>query len=114
MGLSFLLNDSHFGNIEKALKTQQCLYTPQDYINVMRNCRKKNPLIVKTMENTDFNSSAALEQMIVNIMKIIEGHKINWLQVRDRQDRKTKERFLSTIPNLANFDQKASQYQHPS
>lgn len=43
-GHSFLPNDRNFSDIESALKHQQRLYTPQDYINVMRTCKKKKSI----------------------------------------------------------------------
>lgn len=44
-GQSLLPNDSHFGNVESALKTQQRLYTTQEHINIMKTCRRKNKFI---------------------------------------------------------------------
>lgn len=43
-GHSFLPNDSDFSDIECKLKSYQRLYTPNDYIEIMKNCRKKSPL----------------------------------------------------------------------
>ncbi|XP_050518375.1 uncharacterized protein LOC126892750 isoform X1 [Diabrotica virgifera virgifera] len=40
-GHSFLPNDTDFGDIECALKFQQRMYSPVDYMNVMSSCRKK-------------------------------------------------------------------------
>lgn len=82
-GHSFLPNDSDFGDIEKALKYQQRLYTPQDYINVMKIARKKNPFIIHKMTKEDFISSEVLEKNIVNRKKDTIGGKINWLNVRE-------------------------------
>lgn len=42
-GHSFLPNDSYFGDIESALKHHERLYTPEDYMQIMRTCRKKTP-----------------------------------------------------------------------
>ena len=41
-GHSFLPNDSDFAQIESALKNQQILYLPSEYMKVMKQCRKKN------------------------------------------------------------------------
>ncbi|KAF2886099.1 hypothetical protein ILUMI_20074 [Ignelater luminosus] len=41
-GHSFLPNDSDFGNVESALKIQQKLFSPEDYIKIMKNCREKS------------------------------------------------------------------------
>lgn len=81
-GHSFLPNDRNFSDIESALKHQQRLYTPEDYINVMRTCKKKNPLIVTQMNDEDFVSSEMLEKKTTNRKVSISGDKINWLQAR--------------------------------
>ncbi|KAL4083711.1 hypothetical protein QTP88_029027 [Uroleucon formosanum] len=81
-GHSFLPNDRNFSDIESALKHQQRLYTPQDYINVMRTCKKKNPLMVIQMNDEDFVSSEMLEKKSTNRKVSVSGDKINWLQVR--------------------------------
>lgn len=41
-GHTFIPNDTDFGRIESVLKLQQKLYTPEDYIRVMKECKKKN------------------------------------------------------------------------
>lgn len=81
-GHSFLPNDRNFSDIESALKHQQRLYTPQDYINVMRTCKKKNPLMVIQMNDEDFVSSEMLEKKTTNRKVSVSGDKINWLQAR--------------------------------
>ncbi|CAG9773432.1 unnamed protein product [Ceutorhynchus assimilis] len=66
---SFLPNDYDFVDIEKALKYQQRLYTPRDYINVMKSSRAKNSFIIHKMCKEDFISSEVLEKSIVNRKK---------------------------------------------
>ncbi|CAB3240031.1 unnamed protein product [Arctia plantaginis] len=41
-GHTYLPNDSEFGDVECALKSQIRLYTAEDYISVMQNCHRKN------------------------------------------------------------------------
>lgn len=53
-GHSFLPNDDDFGDIECALKLQQRLYSPFDYIEIMKKCRTKNKLVLTKMEKVDF------------------------------------------------------------
>lgn len=48
-GHSFLPNDSDFSDISKAQKKQQYLYTPQEWMDLIRNCRKRKPFIVTDM-----------------------------------------------------------------
>ena len=82
-GHSFLPNDTDFGDIECALKLQQRLYSPDDYINIMEACRKKNPLIVHKMHKEDFFGTVGLEKCIVNRKADIDNKKINWLHIRE-------------------------------
>lgn len=61
-GHSFLPNDSDFAKIECSLKRQDRVYTPNDYIRIMKNCKRNNPLKVHIMKTTDFLSTATLEK----------------------------------------------------
>lgn len=81
-GHSFLPNDSDFSDIESALKHQQRMYLPSDYINVMKNCRKKQPLVVTEMSSKDFFGIANVEKNITNRKISVSGEKINWLTIR--------------------------------
>ncbi|CAG9771476.1 unnamed protein product [Ceutorhynchus assimilis] len=89
-GHSFLPNDSDFGDIESALKHQQQLYLPADYINVMKLCRKKNPLIVTEMSSKDFLGVTKVEKNITNRKISVDGEKINWLNIRSIKIEKNK------------------------
>lgn len=89
-GHSFLPNDSDFGDIECALKLQQRLYTVDDYVNVMKVCRKKNALVVHRMEKEEFFGTQILEKQITNRKVDTENRKINWLQTRELEIRKDK------------------------
>lgn len=82
-GHSFLPNDTDFGRIECALKHQQRLYTPEDYIQTMKNCRKVKPMIVHRLTKEDFLSSRNLETKITNRKKAEDGCKINWLETKE-------------------------------
>lgn len=81
-GHSFLPNDRNFSDIESALKHQQRIYTPDDYIHIMMTCKKKNPLKVIKMNKEDFVSSENLEKKITNRKVSVSGDKINWLATR--------------------------------
>lgn len=82
-GHSFLPNDSDFANIESALKHHQRIYVPEDYIQVMKNCRRKNRFIVTTMEPDDFWGTSELEKKICNRKTDVHKNKISWLAARE-------------------------------
>ena len=88
-GHSYLENDSHFGDVESALKYQQYLYTLEDYIHVMETCRKKKEkFCVSVMDKEDFKGTSKIEDGITNRKKDLDGQKVNWLKVREiRLDR---------------------------
>ncbi|CAG4943566.1 unnamed protein product [Parnassius apollo] len=69
-GHSYLENDSEFSDIEPALKIQTRLYTPQDYIDVMTSCHKRNKLTATKMECLDFVVISKMMKTIVNRKKI--------------------------------------------
>lgn len=81
-GYSFLPNDSDFGDIECALKYQQRLYNPEDYISVMEKCRKKNPLIVHRINRVDFIGISGMEYVITNPKKNVNKSPVSWLMTR--------------------------------
>ncbi|CAG9761200.1 unnamed protein product [Ceutorhynchus assimilis] len=81
-GHSFLPNDTDFSDIESALKRQQRLYTPKEYIEVMRSCRRKTPLVVTQMQTEDFLGVMNVEKKITNRKITDDKEKINWLKIR--------------------------------
>lgn len=54
----------------------------QDYVNIMKTCRRKNPLIVTEMSKEHFYSIANLEKEITNRKTDTLKNKISWLQTR--------------------------------
>nr|CAH7753316.1 unnamed protein product [Callosobruchus chinensis] len=65
-GHSFLPNDTDFGQIERALKNQVRLYTLDDFVSVIQNCKKHNKFVINLMEPDDFYSTGDLEKQITN------------------------------------------------
>lgn len=85
-GHSYLPNDSDFSDVECALKHQQRLYIPDDYIRVMEQCRKKNKFQVTRMSNSSsqfFTTSEIEKQLISNRKTDVNGEKISWLKSRE-------------------------------
>lgn len=82
-GHSFLPNDSDFSDVECALKHQQRLYLPDDYIRVMEECRTKKKFEVTRMKSTDFFTTAEIEKQINNRKTDINKQKVSWLRSRE-------------------------------
>lgn len=82
-GHSYLPNDRDFSHIETALKKYPRLYTPADYMQVIKDCKKKNPLAVNLMQKSDFLGTSKVEKMIINRKRGINKECINWLQTRE-------------------------------
>ncbi|CAH1634676.1 unnamed protein product [Spodoptera littoralis] len=82
-GHTFLPNDTDFSKIEYQLKFHERIYTAEDYINVMKSCRKKNPLKVYRMQMKDFVSTSKIEKKIVNRKTFISKEKVNWLKTKE-------------------------------
>lgn len=87
-GHTFLPNDTDFGKIESHLKNFQRLYTAEDYVNVIKTCTKKTPLVPIKMEKEDFVSTEKLEKNITNRKMFINKVKVNWLKTKHIQIRK--------------------------
>ncbi|CAH1967216.1 unnamed protein product [Acanthoscelides obtectus] len=79
----FSTNDSDFGDVECVLKRHTNMFSPEDYIRVMKSCRKKRPIEVVSIEKKDFVSTKKLEKVITNRKKSCEEEKINWLKIKE-------------------------------
>lgn len=65
------------------MKKYPRLYIPDDYVQVMKDCKKKNPLTVTVMAESDFVGTSKIEKMIINRKRGINKESINWLQTRE-------------------------------
>lgn len=81
-GHTFLPNDSDFGDVECYLKKQQYMFSPEDYKNLMKTCRKKNPFVVNDMLAEELFSTLEIEQKITNRKVNTNKEKVNWLKIR--------------------------------
>nr|CAD7408903.1 unnamed protein product [Timema cristinae] len=73
-------SDANFWDIEYALKLQQRMYSPEDCINIMLGCHKRNKLVVPTMNSGDFVGNTARKKSIVNQKKDILNNLVSWLK----------------------------------
>lgn len=79
VGHSYNSCDRCFATIEKQKKRTEDIFVPSQWMNVMRQAKKKNPkFIVSEMRKEDFVSSKPLEKLIVNRKKSITGDRISW------------------------------------
>lgn len=95
-GHSYNSCDRCFGMIEKKRKVSTEIYTPNHWIDLIRDTKKSSPQFhVTIMRENDFVSSMELQSVIVNRKKNIEGNKINWFEFRSLTYRKNEPYFLS-------------------
>ena len=80
-GHSYLPNDRDFGHIEQARKKTMQIYVPEDWENVVRQARRKNPFVVSKMTREDFVSLKTLKGAIVNRKVNTHGAKVEWLKI---------------------------------
>lgn len=81
-GHSFLPNDTDFSKIECELKHHERIYTVEEYMNIMKICKKKNPLQVIRMNKQHFLSTKHIEKKIVNRKICTNKNKVNWLKTK--------------------------------
>ena len=103
-GHTFLPNDSDFGEVECKIKKQNIIFSSEDYIQIMKDCRKKRLIVVYRMKKEDFVSTKKLEKEIVNRKKTCSGEAINWLHIREIKLIK-EERFSIFIKTVHKNDE---------
>lgn len=82
-GHSFLPNDTEFGEFENALKRKGNIYTDEQYMEVMKECRTKNQFIVNRMSPDNFFSVQYLESLITNRKVDTSKQKVSWLDAHE-------------------------------
>lgn len=81
-GHTFLPNDADFGVIESSAKKIECIYSHEDWYNIIKKAKKKKPFTVRIMETDEFLSTDVLEKAITNRKKDEDGNELNWLQIQ--------------------------------
>lgn len=82
-GHSYNSCDRSFALIEKQKQVTENIYTPEHWVNVIKQSKKNEPkFVVIEMSKEDFVSSKPLEELITNRKKSTNGEKINWLNVQ--------------------------------
>lgn len=83
VGHSFLPNDRDFGDIEKAKKKKEAIYSVNQYVHLMENASKKKPKAIM-MKEKDFVDFAE----VVNFSNLsspvdTDGNKFTWLKIHE-------------------------------
>lgn len=66
-GHSYLPNDGEFGIIESASRRHAHIYSSDEWVEIIKNAKRKEPLfVVGNMKISDFLSTVALEKAITN------------------------------------------------
>ncbi|XP_072154471.1 uncharacterized protein [Bemisia tabaci] len=118
-GHTFLPNDSQFGDIECVLKRCPRLYTPDDYVSIMKMARTKEPFIVEKVDSAEFFGTGQIEKNITNRKKDTLGRKINWLHFRQVQLRREKPHSILVCENFSgpfkeiNIEKKSPNFSRP-
>ncbi|CAG4956559.1 unnamed protein product [Parnassius apollo] len=82
-GHSYLPNDGQFGIIESASRRHGQIYSPDQWIEIIKTAkRKESHFVVTEIKNSEFISTAALEKSITNRKKTTCGYDLNWLNIR--------------------------------
>ncbi|CAG9832472.1 unnamed protein product [Diabrotica balteata] len=82
-GHSFLPNDGEFGVIETASRHQQQIFSADQWIDIIKYAKRKQPhFCVTKMKTCDFFSTVTLENSITNRKKTTCGYEFSWLNIR--------------------------------
>lgn len=98
-GHSYNSCDRAFATIECARKTATNLYTPDQWMELVKGARKTEPkFMVTKMTSAEFFSSFKFEQIITNRKMDINKKKINWFEFRTIEYSQDKP-FMLTVNN---------------
>lgn len=82
-GHYYLPNDGEFGIIESASRRHHQIYNKDQWVEIIKTAKRKEPFfVVNEMKTDDFLSTAALETSITNRKKNTCGYDFNWLNIR--------------------------------
>ena len=73
--------DRDFGDIERLLRRKKCIYSPSQYIQIVKDVRTKNPFSVTEMTSSDFVKMAAVSSLMTKRSVTTEKQKIDLRQV---------------------------------
>lgn len=80
-GHSFLPNDSDYGSVETYARNKT-IYVPEDWCNIITQCRRHKPFHLTKMFRKDFHSVELLEKAITRRTKNENNQPVNWLKIQ--------------------------------
>lgn len=90
-GHSYNNCDRCFALIEKQKKVTQQIFVPDDWKNLIRQAKKKEPVFeVHSLNEGDFLSTNKLTPLIINRKRAISGFHINWFKISEIINKKEK------------------------
>jgi len=104
VGHSYLDSDRDFGRVEKKLRKNQNIYTPEQYRNIIKDASKKNAVLVDMEHQFKKVDILKNKMRLVNKVKNSDGEKINfrdnikWIRVDMFGSYKYKESYSDDIP----------------
>lgn len=88
-GHSYNSCDRNFGLIEKERRKTCEIFTPKDWMDLVKAAKKSDPkFIVTEMHDEDFVSSQNLKDCVTNRKKSTENVKINWFNIQTITNKK--------------------------
>jgi len=81
-GHIYLPNDWDFGSIESIKRRTQHVFTPDEWLSLVADSRRRNPFCVREMKQQDFKAIDTLTEYIVNRKITTKKEKVEWLKIR--------------------------------
>ena len=106
VGLSYLPNDRDLGSIETARRKENHIYVPQDWYNLVQDCRRNNPFRVSAMTQADFVSLEPVAKCIVNRKLNTFKQNVKWLNtkwIRITKEKPLQFQYRYTLNELENW-----------
>ena len=104
-GHSYLPNDHDFASIETAKRRAGRVYAPEEWYQLVRDCRRANAFHVEEIELDNFVSLISLTKNIVNRKVTVKKQKVDWFSIRWIQVTKDKPFAFKYRCSLNDFEQ---------
>ena len=81
-GHSYLPNDRDFADVSRALKHQNQVVSPEQWYDLVRNARLRNPFKVRELKRENFISLNGLDRHLINRRKNEDHNGVEWLKIK--------------------------------
>ena len=86
--------DRDFGDTERKLRKKQCIYSPSQYIEIISECRPKNPFTAIEMTCEDFVNIGVVTDLMTRRSVTTENEKIDFCKISQMRIRKDYVHYL--------------------